>query len=266
MNFEFNKDREKLEFQPTTEEEVKKLLLKISNAKATGQDGIPVRFLKDHIELSARIITHIINLSLRTLIVPEAWKAAQISPLYKEGDPTNASNYRPIAILPCVSKILERIVHQQVYAYLNKWQILSKAQFGFRKAHSTTTCVLSLLNYIYSNIDNGKLVGVVFLDLKKAFDTVDHNVFLKKLNKYGLTEQSIAWFRNYLSEHYQVTKVMGPISSPLLNTCGVPQGSILCPLLFILYINDLIDCLGVARIGLYADDTALFLQVTVLLN
>ena len=154
--------------------------------------------------------------------------------------------------------MLERVVHRQVYVYVNRRNILSKAQFGFRKAHSTTTCVLSLLDYIYSSFNEEKLVGVVFLYLKTAFDTVDHDILLKKLNKYGQCANALDWFTSYLNGRYQVNKVLGTVSDALPIICGVPQGSIQGSLLFILYISDLVDYLGDARIGLYADDTAIY--------
>ncbi len=159
---------------------MKKLLLKIPDKKSTGLDGIPICFLKLVSYLSLSNICHIVNRSILTGTVPLGWKKCCITPLFKEGDATDPGNYRPVAILPACSEIMERIVHKQVYGYLEHHKILSKAQFGFRKSHSTITCTLNLLDHIYLNMDRGNLTGVVFLDLKKAFDTVDHDILLKK--------------------------------------------------------------------------------------
>ena len=138
--------------------------------------------------------------------------------------------------------------------------MLSEAQFGFRKYHSTGTCILHLLDVIYKNMDAGKYTGVVFLDLKKAFDTVDHSILLNKLISMNVHQDSLPWFRNYLSDRKQKVKVNGKKSDNRMVKCGVPQGSILGPLLFIIYINDLGQYLSECKINLYADDTALYTE------
>ena len=233
-------------------------LMAISSAKATGCDGIPIKFLKCNLNLSSQILTHIINLSLGCRIVPEGWKTAEVVPLFKSGDKGKAENYRPISILPSASKILERVVHTQVYGFLQQHSLFSNAQFGFRKNHSTSSCILYLTDIIYKSIDIGNFTGVVFLDLKKAFDTVDHDILLKKLYKYSFGRESIDWFRNYVMNRKQLVKVNGVKSDVKDMVCGVPQGSILGPLLFILYIKDMVEYLVESRINLYADDTALY--------
>ena len=225
--------------------------VKQSMNKSTGTDGIPIRFLKMNMKLSCTIITHIINLSLKTLIVPLGWKKAVVTPLFKAGCREDAGNYRPVSILPAVSKLIERVVHNQLMEYLNRYKIPSEAQFRFRKGHSTTTCILSFLNEVYLNMDAGKYTRVVFLDLKKAFDMVDHSM-------YGLSDNARNWFLSYLSGRIQMTRVKGTLSGSRDMKCGVPQGSILGPLLFIVYINDLSVYLNECRVSLYADDTALY--------
>ncbi len=183
----------------------------------------------------------------------DCWSCAFI----QAGDTSKPENYRPISILPSASKILERVVHTQVYSFLQQHSLFSNPQFGFRKNNSTTSCILYLTDIIYKSIDYGNFTGVVFLDLKKAFDTVDHEILLKKLYRYSFSVNAVEWFRNYVLNRKQLIKVNG-VKSDLKNVvCGVPQGSILGPLLFILYINDMIEYLVESRINLYVDDTAL---------
>ena len=220
LNFDKNPDQPYFEFHDVDCVEVKKLMFKISDAEATGHVGLPIRFLKLAHESVVPILVHIINCSLHTLTIPNDRKIAVVSPLFKEGDRTVAYNYRPISILPAVSKVLEHVVHVQVYKYIESNSILSDAQFGFRKGHSTTSCVLNLLDVIYKSIDNNKFIGVVFLDLKKAFDTVDHGLLLQKLSKYGLADNAVLWFENYISNRKQCTKVSGCKSNLLNITCG----------------------------------------------
>ncbi len=211
LNFERTNDFPEFNFTAVTDAQVHRIFKKMSTAKATGCDGIPIKFSKCNLQVTVPILTYIINLSLTTLKVPQGWKKAEVIPLFKEGSKSDPSNYRPISVLPAASKILEKCVHMQVYSYLSECNILSKAQFGFRKAHSTTTCILSLLDYLYKCMDNGKMVGVVFLDLKKAFDTVDHDIMLNKLQKYGLSMNAVEWFRSYLTGRVQTVKVNGKI-------------------------------------------------------
>ena len=166
-------------------------------------------------------------------------------------------NYRPISVLPAISKIMERILYDQLYDYLTKFDLLSDCQYGFRKFHSTATALLDCTNNWYINIDRKKFNLVVFIDLKKAFDTVDHQILLRKLEIYGVKGPALSLLRSYLTNRTQKCMVNGLISSEQLITCGVPQGSILGPLLFLIYINDLPHCLNKTKARLFADDTNL---------
>ena len=169
LELDLNPDQNIPRFQlrPMSVMDVRKILSKISSSKATGADGVSVRLMKLNLDIVCPLSRHIINLSLTTLSVPSQWKSAIVKPLLKEGSRSDVSNYRPISILPACSKILEKLVHIQVYDYLSTNNILSKAQFRFRKRHSTTSCILSLTNSIFCNMEQGNYTGVVFLDLKR---------------------------------------------------------------------------------------------------
>ena len=164
-------------------------------------------------------------------------------------------NYRPISILPTVGKVLERIIHDQLYNYLTVNNLLISRQSGFRKGYSTGTCIVDLLHNIYEMVDGGGACGVLFLDLSKAFDTVDHSVVRTKFKALGIKESSISWFAS--SDRVQCTCVYGVLSDTEHTGSGVPQGSILGPLLFVCYIKDMPKYCNKLRPFIYADNTAL---------
>ncbi len=187
----------------------------------------------------------------------KSWKITKVTPLHKGGSVSDANNFRPISIIPTVGKVLERLVHTQCISYLESNNLLSEAQSGFRSSRSTGTCVVEFLDKIYQAIDHGGVGGVLFLDLAKAFDTVEHATLLEKLKCLGFRYGTTSWFALYLNDRLQVTNVEGHSSSSLPIKCGVPQGSILGPLLFICYVNDLHRHCLYTKPYVYADDTAL---------
>ena len=168
------------------------------------------------------------------------------------------SNYRPITVLPILSKILERFVHTQIYNYLTENKILSPNQFGFRPKLSTSTALAFFTDNILENADNGLVTASIFLDFSKAFDTVDHVILSRKLKSIGLDDNSLNWFKSYLTNRQQKTSINDTLSSSLPVSVGVPQGSILGPLLFIIYINDMPSIVKHCKVILYADDTLLY--------
>ena len=236
---------------------VLKLLNGVKINKATGIDKISNRILKLAAPVIYKNLTDLFNLSITSGVFPSDWKIAKVSPLFKSGDLTDANNYRPISVLPTIARVFERLIFDQLYTYVNENNFLYTYQSGFRPLHSTLTALLDITNEWCFNIDKGMVNGVLFLDLKKAFDTVDHVILLTKLRYYGVETDTINWFTSYLQNRQQVCYANGITSSIDYITCGVPQGSILGPLLFLIYINDISKCLdyGVAR--LFADDTNL---------
>ena len=227
----------------------------MKESKSTGPDKINARLVKDSAEVICPTFSKIFNSSLQQGIFPEDLKNATISPIYKNGDKSDCSNYRLISVLSNVAKILEKIVYNQLISYIKENNILTNSQFGFRKSHSTTTSLLKSTNKWLLNIDKGLINGVLFLDLRKAFDTVDHKILIDELKLYGITGNTLNWFISYLDKRYQTCKVNNVRSSRKLIECGVPQGSNLGPLLIVLYVNDLPNCLDQAEPSMFADDT-----------
>ena len=237
--------------------EVLKLLEKLEVNKATGLDNLPSKFLKLAANILAPSLTFMFNQSISTGIVPTEWKLARVTPIFKKGARQDVNNYRPISIIPAVAKIFERIIYNQLYEYLNFNDLLANCQSGFRSIHSTLTSLLEATNSWSVNIDNGFINGVVFIDLKKAFDTIDHKILLRKLACYGVDQKSLRWFDSYLSDRQQKCLVNGELSGARPVTCGIAQGSLIGPLLFLIYINDLPNCLSKASPRMYADDTSI---------
>ena len=242
-------------FCDVTEQEVYQLLSSLSPTKASGLDRLPAKLIKLASPYITKSLTIIFNRSLSTGIFPCEWKIARVIPIYKSGPKFNMDNYRPISIISVIAKTMEKLAHNQIYSSLQSANILTNSQHGFRPLHSTVTELLKMSNQWYQNMDEGLINGVVFLDLKKAFDTVDHNILLKKLHLYGVRGGAYDWFKSYLSNRTQYCQVNGNLSESRTIIIGIPQGSILGPLLFLIYINDLPNCLKNVDCEMFADDT-----------
>ena len=220
-------------------EEVLKIVTSLKNSKSTGLDSIDTSTLKLIIGDILPAVTHIINLSIANLEFPSTWKVAKIIPLLKKGDPMNPSNYRPVALLPILSKVLERVVFKQVVKYVETNGLLHPSHHGSRAKHSTSTAIIEMYDTWIEGIERGEMTGVMMLDLSAAFDLVDHKLLLKKLELLGFDQQVVVWFWTYLTGRSQCVYVDGKFSDHELVPVGVPQGSVLGALLYILYVDDL---------------------------
>ena len=257
VKFLKNRNQFNLIIAHISDEEVLKIIESLPN-KSTGPASIPLKLLKIIADIVVVPLCNIINLSFSTGVFPDILKVAKVIPIHKGGSTEELNNFRPISLLSIFDKIIEKIMHSRLYAFLEEHHILFKNQFGFKKKCSTIHSLIEITEKIKESIDDGKYGCGIFIDLKKAFDTVNHKILLLKLEHYGVRGELLKWFESYLTDRKQYVFYNGISSEVLKITCGVPQGSVLGPLLFLIYINDLPNISNKLQFFLFADDTNIY--------
>ena len=241
---------------------IEKLLTGLDTNKSNGPDEIPLRILKEYANEIAPMLTFIMQQSYDTGTLPDDWKNADVVALFKKGDRSKAENYRPVSLTAVTCKMMERVIHKQIMIHLNRNNILVKFQHGFREKHSCESQLIMTVESIQRYLNRNKQVDVLVLDFSKAFDTVAHQRLLLKLDHYGIRDKTLGWIRTWLTNRKQRVIVDGDKSEESSVTSGVPQGTVLGPLMFLLHINDIGDNVSKGTyIKLFADDCLLFREI-----
>ena len=255
-----NPNKSTLFLNETTPDEILKVINNLDANKSSDIYDIAPKFVKLSAQAVSQLLTIIFNRSINEGCFPEAMKKAKIIPLHKGGIVLSVSNYRPISLLPIFSKIFERLVYNRLIDFVEKNKIITQNQFGFQKNKSTEMAVTSIISQITNAFEKKESSYCVFLDFAKAFDTVNHQILIEKLNYYGVKNKALDWFKSYLTNRTQLTLVGDKLSDIGYIQHGVPQGSVLGPLLFLLYINDITKSSNVLKFFLFADDTAVYIS------
>ena len=245
---------------PTTPKEISDIINMLDDTKSSGPSCIPTKMLKVINNEISHTFSDICNLSFIEGVFPEKNKIAKVIPSHKNGSTKDVNNYRPISLLSNFSKIIEKLMANRLNTFLDLHSIIYPNQFGFRAGTSTSHALISITETIKKTIEEKKYGCGIFIDLKKAFDTVNHDILLQKLEHYGIRDQALLWFRSYLTDRKQYVNLNGADSDTKVITCGVPQGSVLGPLLFLLYINDLPNISKKLKFFLFADDTNIYFE------
>lgn len=244
-------------FQMVTEIEVSRILSKIKST-ATGVDGLGINLLKLACPYIVPFVTHIVNCCIEQKVFPNCWKSAVVIPIPKVSNPTTYKDLRPISILPTLSKVLERVMESQLRVHVNNFSILPENQSGFRPDHSCETALLGVTDDILKSLDAGDLAILTLVDFSKAFDTLSHRMLCAILTHIGISGESLELVRSFLQGRGQFVRVSGVLSDTLSITCGVPQGSIMGPLLFSIYTSQFVKAIKFCKTHLYADDTQVY--------
>lgn len=259
-NMNFNITNE-FNFTYCSLDEVVQLVKNLDVTSSPGISGIPVKIFKYSINTLAPLLVHLFNACIDTYMLPNEWKCGIVIPLYKnKGDNMDLNNYRGISILPPKAKVFERIIAKQITNYFITNELFYKGQHGFRKNHSCETAVHELMTDCYKNLEKKLTTLLLFIDFRKAFDLVDRELLLLKLGNYGFSNNALKLIKDYLSNRKQFVKIDGLLSIGLIIVLAVPQGSVLGPLLFLIFINDLPYYLNKFLTKMFADDTTIYMS------
>ena len=241
-------------------QDIKRVVKDIDVHKGSGIDFLPTFILKDCFFVLSEQLMYMFNQSIHLGEFPMSWKIATITPIPKSGDRTNVNNWRPISIIPLVGKLMEKLCAPLLTSYLEINNIFCNEQYGFRKNRSTSLAIFNYVKYLSDEINKRKVVGCIYLDFARAFDSINHPRLINKLYDMGVSRKLILWIKDYLGNRQIRTKLNNSISTPREILCGVPQGSIIGPILFLCYINDLALLVRGhdISISLYADDAAVY--------
>lgn len=247
-------------FFPTSMAEIEKYIKSLKNKHSKGCDNISNFILKQMYPGILKALEIIFNKSLSEGVFPENMKLAIVKPVYKGKCKSEIINYRPISLLSVISKILEKIVHDRLIKFFEKWKVLYEGQYGYRKGRSTTDAILDFTGNVIENLNKGNYTIGIFLDMSKAFDSINHKTLLRKLEYYGIRGSALEWFKSYFKQRQIVVNYKNKTSDLYQMPYGTPQGSVLGPLLYLIFANDLVKCLRFSNCVTFADDTTVFLS------